>query len=76
MPRTIRLMLTDEHWATLTLAGKLTGQSRSALMREGIERITGEILSAPRTKPRSTKTNAAGTNRGAQKSEAPDHDST
>jgi hypothetical protein len=95
MRRTLRLMVPEEIWAALTLAGLKTGRSRSALVREFIERGTDEIFQQPSSHPKKTdkrllrsgrhpaprpestptKTNAAGDNRGAPKSNALDNDS-
>lgn len=59
MTRILRTPLTDEHWATLTLAAKLTGHSRAALVREALElHLPGLLLQRPEAN-HPTKTNAA-----------------
>jgi hypothetical protein len=71
MLRVLRTPLTDGHWAQLTLAATMTGKSRAALVREGIERVTAEIISHPTTPAQ--RNGARDESRTAQKSEAPDH---
>jgi hypothetical protein len=69
MERIFRVPMTEGHWAALSLAATITGRSRSQLTRDALERYTAEILTP-------TKTNAArDESRGAQKSNALDHDS-
>jgi hypothetical protein len=56
-----KFYLSDEHRALLTLASARSGRSRAALVREGIERVTAEIISQPRESTPTTKETAATT---------------
>jgi hypothetical protein len=53
-------------WNALSMCAELTGESRAALVRRGIQRVTGEILLE--------QTNSRTANPAAlKKSDGPDH---
>jgi hypothetical protein len=67
-----KLYLSDEHRALLDLAAVHTGRPRAAVVRSALEAYLPGVLLAESTPEQA---NAAGDNRGAQKSNALDHDS-
>jgi predicted DNA-binding protein len=55
-----KFYLSDEHRALLTLASARSGRSRAALVREGIERVTAEIISTPHVRNAALEDRASG----------------